>query len=224
MKQKYNEEIKKIKLSETDFYSEREKIENGKAGAAKTKYVSFKPVVAAASIVLIIAVAFCFPQVRSFSYDKMKTIKYMLTFSDGTKGELEIAEDYTAISFEEVAEANFFSVEEGKLYFEFEGMHDDITDTVKKDGYFRFEITRENGKSVLFIGGEEGKYGWCELVFDKDGKYITNRMNVPAAVADNSGNNAEETVEGNPKWLDEALSNEGVPTGNPEYDFKKEKE
>ena len=58
----------------------------------------------------------------------------MLTFSDGTKGELETAEDYTAISFEEVPEANFFSVEEGKLYFEFEGMHDDITDTVKKDG------------------------------------------------------------------------------------------
>ncbi len=213
MKRKYNEEIKKIKLSETDFYSEREKIENSKEGAAKTKYMSFKPVVAAASIVLIIAVAFCFPQVRSFSYDKMKTIKYMLTFPDGTKGELESAEDYTAISVEEVPEANFFSVEEGKLYFEFEGMHDDITDTVKKDGYFRFEITRENGKSVLFIGGENGQYGWCELVFDKDGKYITNRMNVPVVNNDN----------GNPKWLDEALYNEGVPTGNSEYVFKIDK-
>ncbi len=136
----------------------------------------------------------------------------MLTFSDGTKGELEIAEDYTAISVEEVPEANFFSVEEGKLYFEFEGMHDDITDTVKKDGYFRFEITRESGKSVLFIGGENGQYGWCELVFDKDGKYVTNRMNIPAVNNDN----------GNPKWLDEALHIEGVPTGNPEYDFKTE--
>ena len=224
MKQKYNEEIKKIKLSETDFYSERNQIENHAGETVKTKQRNFKPLAVAASIAIIVAVAFCFPQVRSFSYDTVKTIKYMLTFSDGTKGELESAEDYTAISFEEVPEANFFSVEEGKLYFEFEGMHDDITDAVKKDGYFRFEITRENGKSVLFIGGENGQYGWCELVFDKDGKNIAKRMNVPAAVADNSGNNAEETVEGNPKWLDEALSNEGVPTGNPEYDFKKEKE
>ncbi|MBR6004907.1 MAG: hypothetical protein IK063_01620 [Clostridia bacterium] len=208
MKQKYNEEIKKIKLSETDFYMERNQIENYAAETAKTKQQRFKPLAVAASIAIIVAVAFCFPQVRSFSYDTVKTIKYMLTFSDGTKGKLEIAEDYTAVSVEEVPESNFFSVEEGKLYFEFEGMHDDITDTVSKNGYFRFEITRENGKSVLFIGGEDGKYGWCELVFDKDGKYLTNRMNIPVVNDDN----------GTPKWLDEALQKEGVPTGTTEQD------
>ena len=208
MKQKYNEEIKQIKLSETDFYSERKQIENYAAETAKTKHQRFKPPAVAASIAVIIAVAFCFPQVRSFSYDTAKIIKYMLTFSDGTKGELETAEDYTAVSVEEVPESNFFSVEEGKLYFEFEGMHDDITDTVSKNGYFRFEITRENGKSVLFIGGEDGKYGWCELVFDKDGKYLTNRMNIPVVNDDN----------GTPKWLDEALQKEGVPTGTTEQD------
>ena len=208
MKQKYNEEIKKIKLSETDFYMERNQIENYAAETAKTKQQRFKPLAVAASIAIIVAVAFCFPQVRSFSYDTVKTIKYMLTFSDGTKGKLEIAEDYTAVSVEEVPESNFFSVDEGKLYFEFEGMHNDITDTVSENGYFRFEITRENGKSVLFIGGEDGKYGWCELVFDKDGKYLTNRMNIPVVNDDN----------GTPKWLDEALQKEGVPTGTTEQD------
>ena len=60
----------------------------------------------------------------------------------------------------------------------------------------------------MFIGGEDGKYGWCELVFDKDGKYLTNRMNIPVVNDDN----------GTPKWLDEALQKEGVPTGTTEQD------
>ena len=75
MKQKYNEEIKKVKLNETDFYSEREKIGNYSAEKTTTKQQRFKPLAAVASIAIIIAVAFCFPQVRSLSYDTAKTIK-----------------------------------------------------------------------------------------------------------------------------------------------------
>ncbi|MBQ6263895.1 MAG: hypothetical protein IJK60_00405 [Clostridia bacterium] len=204
MKNKYNEEIKKIKLSETDFDSERNQIENYAAETAKTKQRSFKPLAFAASIAVIVAFAFCFPQVRTFANSIRERIVF--SFSDGTKGELTIGEDFTQLSFAVYdEEENFFEEKEGRLYFSFNG--DDITDSVNENGWFRFEINRENGKSVLLIGGKEGSYGWCELVFDKDGKYITNRMNVPA---DNNGECDE--------WLEKAMHSEGVPCGNPELD------
>ena len=154
---------------------------------------------------------FLSPYFRKKRPPKQPLSKIIFSFSDGTKGELSIGENFTQISIKKSDdEESFFNEKNGRIYFSLNG--DDITDTVEQHKYFRFEINRENGKSVLFIGGESGKYGWCELVFDKNGKYITNRRNIPVG-AD----------EGNPAWLNEAMHNEGVPCGEPELDSQLEK-
>ena len=212
MKNNYNEEIKKVKLKEEDFYRIREAVEKNLAEKDRHKKQKFRPFAVAAAIVFIIAGVFCVPQVRTFAQSVGQTIreKIIFSFSDGTKGELSIGEDFTQISIKKADdEESFFNEKNGRIYFSLNG--DDITDTVEKQKYFRFEINRENGKSVLIIGGESGKYGWCELVFDKSGKYITNRMNIPIG-AD----------EGTPAWLNEAMHNEGVPCGVPELDSQLE--
>lgn len=46
--------------------------------------------------------------------------------------------------------------------------------------------------------------GWAELMFDKDGNYVFNQMNVNGTT--------------DPVWLLEGMHDQGVPTGNPEYD------
>ena len=165
-------------------------------------------------------ILFCFPQVRTFASNTINKF-VVFTFFDGTKGEMTEGEDYTAVSIEESpVEEDFFTVEDGKLYFVYDGSKADITDKVGGNNYFRFEITRQNGKSVLFIGGDAGNYGWCELVFDANGNYITNRMCVPTGNSANNDNNDE--VFSDPDWLEIAMHNEGVPCGNPELDSKLE--
>ena len=216
MKRFYNEKISEIKMDKTDFDLIKEKIQNNKT-VSKPENRILKIAVSAAAI---IALMFCFPQVRTFASNTINKF-VVFTFFDGTKGEMTEGEDYTAVSIEESpVEEDFFTVEDGKLYFVYDGSKADITDKVGGNNYFRFEITRQNGKSVLFIGGDAGNYGWRELVFDANGNYITNRMCVPTGNSANNDNNEE--VFSDPDWLEIAMHNEGVPCGNPELDSKLE--
>lgn len=203
MKDSYKKMMAGIKMAQIDSDAVRDNISHmeskkGYRGGRAWKY--------AVSAAAVIALLLCFPQVRSFAGSAVQKF-IAFTFSDGTKG--EICEDETAriVSIEIAENESFFTVENGKVYFTFDGNHKDITDFLGADKSFRYEKTLKSGKSVIFIGGEPGKYGRCELVFDAEGNYITNRMNVPA-----------ESDMSTPEWLKNAMHGEGVPCGDPQLD------
>ena len=65
------------------------------------------------------------------------------------------------------------------------------------------EIDENGYKHMIFVGGTFEYAGWVELLFDSEGKYITNRMSVPGDCD---------------TWVELAMDSAGVPTGNPELD------
>ena len=74
------------------------------------------------------------------------------------------------------------------------------------EDYYRYEIRHENGsREVILIGGTPDNYGWWGLLFDAEGKYCWNHGNIPESESD-------------PVWQYKGCFDEGVPSGNPEYD------
>ena len=106
MKRFYNKKISEIKMDKTDFDLIKEKIQNNKT-VSKPENRILKIAVSAAAI---IALMFCFPQVRTFASNTINKF-VVFTFFDGTKGEMTEGEDYTAVSIEESpVEEDFFTV------------------------------------------------------------------------------------------------------------------
>ena len=200
MKNTYKEKYEEIQMKDVDFESVRDALRMTESGRGR-KYTFIKY---AASAAAVIAILFCIPQVRTFAKEMINKF-VVFTFFDGTNAEIAAEEDHSAVIIEESPDGGeFFKIEDGRLYFTYDGTRSEITDQVSDTKYFRFEIRRENEKSVLFIGGAPGRYGWCELLFDADGNYITNRMDVP-----------DGPDGGAPEWLLDAMRSEGVPTGEP---------
>ena len=55
----------------------------------------------------------------------------------------------------------------------------DITDKCSTDTYFRYDYTdADHITHVIVIGGTADDYGYAEYLFDADGTYIFNNMNV----------------------------------------------
>ncbi|MBR1817071.1 MAG: hypothetical protein IJ763_10325 [Lachnospiraceae bacterium] len=83
------------------------------------------------------------------------------------------------INYDEENATNYYSVENGRLYFIFNDIKQDITDECSEDKYFKYEYTDEDSyRHAIIIGGTVDNPGWAEYIFDKDGNYVFNTMSV----------------------------------------------
>ncbi|MDD7389728.1 MAG: hypothetical protein PUG60_08735 [Lachnospiraceae bacterium] len=112
----------------------------------------------------------------------------------------------------EAADVNYTEVIDGRLYFVYDDIRIDVTDKCDENSCYRYEAANEDGgKSVILIGGTVTDYGWVELVFDRNGTYIFNRMNI-------EGTSGSEAA-----WVNIAMHREGVPCGDPVLDAELDK-
>lgn len=129
------------------------------------------------------------------------------TMADGSEVESIQDENSTTfiISENEQEDSDYVSVQNGRLYFILGDIKEDVTDKCSDEDYFKYEYTDDqNIRHVIIVGGTVSSAGWAELVFDENGTYIFNQMNVPGIDS--------------PTWLLEGMHDQGVPTGNPVYD------
>ena len=201
MKKIYNDTFEKIYIKEASKERIRERLEEEmsvKRGISIWRW-------GAAAVALAI-VLFAVPYTRNYAFAAVENLRKMFTFSDGTEVVIEVNENETSASVE-ISDEDYIRVEDERLYFVLEGERKDITDEVGSDKFFRYEQILEYGnRSVILIGGKAPAYGWVELLFDEDGRYLTNRMHVPMSEQE---------------WVEKAMHAEGVPTGNPLYDLEK---
>ena len=205
MKSTYTNVFDKIDLSE----EKKESIRNNIAKSENVRQNKRIPISLrlAAAAVLMAAVIMAVPQSRAAAFSAFNYITGIFRFADDSEVSITADENSVAVSFDYTGEERYFSVSGGRLYFDIDNIHKDITNAVSSSKYFRYEKQLENGRSVIFVGGSPDLYGWIELLFDNNGNYITNRMNVPTV----DGLKTEE-------WANIAMHNEGVPCGDPELD------
>lgn len=97
---------------------------------------------------------------------------------------------------------SYTTAENGRLYLNLNDEKTDITDQCSDTDYFRKDYTDSEGnKHVLIAGGTVESYGWAEYIFNAEGKYIFNTMNIPTDEA-----NPDET----PVWFAKAEKDLGV--------------
>lgn len=136
-------------------------------------------------------------------------ISEILHFTTGNGSEVEMIQNENSLSFsiqrEEEKNRDYVSVENGRLYFVLDEKKEDVTEACSEKNYYKYEYTDDQQmRHVILIGGTPADAGWAELMFDKDGNYVFNQMNVNGTT--------------DPVWLLEGMHDQGVPTGNPEYD------
>lgn len=160
----------------------------------------------AAIAAAVCAVLLCIPATRTTVSAAIDYIKQTFHLANGTEVTYEENSEGNSIQFTiSTDDVNGYTkVENGRLYLVLGDTKEDITDKCGPDKYFRHEIKNADGShSVILIGGTPDSCGWCELFFDKNGKYVFNSMNVE---------------DYNDPWLNDALHAEGVDTGNPYLD------
>lgn len=79
----------------------------------------------------------------------------------------------------ESTDQTYVTARAGRLYFTLNGQQTDITDKCSTDTYFRYDYTdADHITHVIVIGGTADDYGYAEYLYDADGTYIFNNMNV----------------------------------------------
>ena len=109
----------------------------------------------------------------------------IIVMADGSN--VEISEDDNSVTFtiEKTGDLSYTTVENGRLYLNLNDEKTDITDQCSDTDYFRKDYTDSEGnKHVLIAGGTVESYGWAEYIFNSEGKYIFNTMNIPTDEAD----------------------------------------
>ncbi|MBQ9200177.1 MAG: hypothetical protein IJ141_08370 [Lachnospiraceae bacterium] len=144
-------------------------------------------------------------------------------------------ETKTTINYDDANAKDYYSVEDGRLYFVFNDIKQDITDECSEDDYFKYEYTDEDSyRHVIIVGGTVDNPGWAEYIFDKDGNYIFNNMNVKCSEtedyeeisatyitddSDNSGNYKDFYVEEYSDGVDDGITNYDVYEYNEDGDI-----
>ena len=100
---------------------------------------------------------------------------------------------YASVTVGGDTEASFLSVEDGRLWFEADGQHIDITDMVDENTPYIYERTDPGTgeQGYVIVGGTVEDFGWAELfVMDGEvksgaGNYLTG-INIPSELPDGS--------------------------------------
>lgn len=158
----------------------------------------------AAIAVAFIAVLFIAPSTRTAIVKAAEYLTRIFETADGSKVVYEETDNSFKFTIE-TSDTSYTEISDGRLYFVFGEIREDITDRCSENSYFRYEIDNSDGsRSVILIGGTVTDNGWIELLFDKDGNYVFNKMKVKAYDAGNA-----------PAWINTAMHEEGVPCGDP---------
>lgn len=137
-------------------------------------------------------------------------VSKIINFTTANGSEVEIVQNENSTSFtvnrDEQESSGYVDVQNGRLYFVLGDIREDVTDKCSDTDYYQYEYTdNRNLRHVILVGGTAADAGWAELIFDENGTYIFNQMDVDAT---------SDSV-----WLFEGMHAQGVPTGNPEYDL-----
>lgn len=164
--------------------------------------------------VAIAGLAFLFVGSNGIAYAATGStwVSKVINFTTGNGTDVEIVQEDNSLSYQISREGdnNYVSVQDGKLYFVFDDIKEDVTEKCSEENYYKYEYTDEQKmRHVILIGGTPDAAGWAELIFDENGEYLFNQMNV-----------GTDDAEEEPAWLLKGMHDQGVETGNPEYDNK----
>ena len=126
----------------------------------------------------------------------------IIVMADGSN--VEISEDDNSVTFtiEKTGNLSYTTAENGRLYLNLNDEKTDITDQCSDTDYFRKDYTDSEGNThVLVAGGTVESYGWAEYIFNAEGKYIFNTMNIPTD---------EANPDAMPVWFAKAEKDLGV--------------
>lgn len=162
---------------------------------------------AVACVAICMIAMLSIPATRTMIVNAAESIVSIFYTADG--GEMKYEEKGNVLSFAiNHVDSSYVEVCEDKIYMTVGDDKTDVTEYCGQDSYYRHEILNDDGsKSVLFIGGSVEKVGYVELLFDKKGNYVFNKMKVPAF--------EDGSVE---PWVNHAMHSEGVPCGDIEFD------
>lgn len=165
---------------------------------SRTTHVIRRFGMAAACLVMLFAASngICYAATGS---SLVHTIIHM---ANGTSVEYEESDNSVSFTIEQVGDNSYTSVENGRLYLDLNGKKTDITDKCSDKDYYRQDYTdAEGNKHVIVAGGTTASHGWAEYIFNSDGAYIFNTMNIP---------NTEADPNANPTWFKNAEKDLGL--------------
>lgn len=106
------------------------------------------------------------------------------------------------IYIEKTGDLSYTTAENGRLYLNLNDEKTDITDQCSDTDYFRKDYTDSEGNThVLIAGRTVESYGWAEYIFNTEGKYVFNTMNIPTD---------EANPDATPVWFAKAEKDLGV--------------
>lgn len=163
---------------------------------------------AVACLAIGVATLFAIPKTRVMIVNAAERLIRSFHTADGGEVIYEEKDNELSFTVSEPIDCSYIEVSGDKIYLTVEDKIIDVTSYCDEKSYYRYEMMNSDGsKSVLFIGGSIERAGYVELVFDENGQYVFNKMQVPFI----NGNDVEP-------WVDIAMHSEGVPCGNPELD------
>lgn len=220
MKELYQNTYNKVIMDQTRKQEIRDHLQQTSVKKSR-RIPTWAKVSAAAAVIL--GITLCIPTSRSavfaaanqlariFHLENGVTVSYKEK-NDGIEESTEYAvQESDTIIADDNPNKSYFEIVDDRIYFVLGNIREDITDQCSNTDYYRYEIKRDDGsRSVILIGGTVNNCGWAELIFDSNGNYVFNLMNVPE--------NDLDTLDHHVEWLDRGMHAEGVPSGNPEYD------
>ena len=220
MKELYQNTYNKVIMDQTRKQEIRDHLQQTSVKKSR-RIPTWAKVSAAAAVIL--GITLCIPTSRSAVFaaaNQLAKIFHLengitVIYSEKNDGAIESTEYAIQKSFTITADddtyMSYFEIVDDRIYFVLGNIREDITDQCSNTDYYRYEIKHDDGsRSVILIGGTVNNCGWAELIFDSNGNYVFNLMNVPE--------NDLDTLDHHVEWLDRGMHAEGVPSGNPEYD------
>ncbi len=200
MEQNIKNVFDKISMEGSKMTEIREELEKKRTVPKWTKAV--------ACLAFGIATLLAIPSTRTMIVNAAERLIRSFHTADGGEVIYEEKDNELSFSISYPVDCSYMEISGDKIYLTVEDKKIDVTSYCGENSYYRYEVINSDGsKSVLLIGGSAERAGYVELVFDENGQYVFNKMQVPVI----NGGDVEP-------WVDTAMHAEGVPTGNWELD------